>query len=310
MSTFYLPFISKADVKLKVLFAVREIAFGMAGEAISFASSVQGPIVRKHCALFSSEVSVKMDFTQPEPGRFSFDDIDSLSDYCEAAGIRLHGHCVIWHSQYPGWLDQALLQLSDAGRYGLMAEHIRQVVGSLSDRCASLDLLNEYQPACEAGVPGFGYYLGLDGGRFAFEEARKVSGGCKLFYNSFFRTDADANYAISLLDVSDGIGVQLHLNTWWDLTDLFARVVRMAEACGRAGKEMRFAEVSVQGDDMQEVAQVYRQTVRLALDLAGVVQEYVTWGVKGSAWNGGKLLFDTYGKENEAYYAVVEELSR
>ncbi len=63
-----------------------------------------------------------------------------------------------------------------------------------------------------------------------------MSGDCKLFYNSFFRTDRDAEYAISLLDVSDGIGVQVHVNTWADLVPFYARVARMAEACGRLGK--------------------------------------------------------------------------
>ncbi len=83
-----------------------------------------------------------------------FTDVEKLAGYCEAAGIRLHGHCVIWHMQYPGWLDQALGQLSEAGRYGLMAEHIRQVVGRLAGRCVSLDVLNEYEPAVYARAGG------------------------------------------------------------------------------------------------------------------------------------------------------------
>jgi hypothetical protein len=70
---------------------------------------------------------------------------------------------------------------------------------------------------------------------------------------------------------------------------------------------MRFSEVSVQGDDLWEVAQVYRHTVRLALDLG--VREYVTWGVKGEAWNGGKLLFDSKGQPNEVYWAVADEIN-
>lgn len=57
-----------------------------------------------------------------------------------------------------------------------------------------------------------------------------------------------------------------------------------------------------------QVAEVYRQMVRLALEFPLTVTDFVTWGVKGQAWNGGWLLFDREGRETPAFWAVVEEM--
>jgi GH35 family endo-1,4-beta-xylanase len=313
MSAIHFPFISH-DISLRDLFARRGLAFGMAGEYTSFDSSVQAPLIKQHAATFSTEVSMKMEYTQPMRGVYAFDYADAMIAKCQEYGIDTHGHCVMWHMQYPAWMEEAMAEADEAGRYAILAEHVRRVTTHYAPLCESIDVVNEHQPAVEAQSGIFARYLGLEAGRFAFTEARKVSGDCKLFYNSFFRTDRDAEYAISLLDVSDGIGVQLHLNTWRDYTDLFARVRRMAEACKQNGKTMRFSEVSVQqleGYSLDEVAEVYRRTVRLALEYPGVITNYTQWGVKGVAWNGGMLPFDSLGKPVEAIYsAMVEELNR
>ena len=90
-----------------------------------------------------------------------------------------------------------------------------------------MDILNEFEPATTAGA-GWGAYLGMDAGSYALGLANLYKGKCQTYYNSFFRQDSDADYAISLLPICDGIGVQLHLATWTDLEPIFARVRRMA----------------------------------------------------------------------------------
>ena len=313
--TIYFPFVSRQKPSafgLKNFFSNRGIAYGMAGEYTSFDSSVQAPLIKQHAATFSTEVSMKMEYTQPMRGVYAFDYADAMIAKCQEYAIDVHGHCIMWHMQYPAWMEEAMTLADAEGRQAILAEHVRRVTTHYAPLCESIDVVNEHQPAVEAQAGVFARYMGLEAGRIAFEEARKVSGLCKLYYNSFFTSDADADYAISLLDVADGIGVQLHLNTWRDYTDLFARVRRMAEACKQNGKTMRFSEVSVQqleGYSLDEVAEVYRRTVRLALEYPGVITNYTQWGVKGVAWNGGLLPFDSKGLPIEPIYdAIVREV--
>lgn len=313
MSTIYFPIAAYHEATLKELFAARGITFGMAGEYSSFDSSVQSPLIYKHAATFTSEVSMKMLYTQPIYGQWEYSYADSLVEECQLNNIALHGHCIVWHMEYPAWLDVTLGNATIEERYAILANHVERMMRHFAPSCASIDVVNELQPAVEADCGGFGYYLGLSAGRFAFTEARKYSGDCKLYYNSFFNTDADADYAIRLLDVSDGIGVQLHLDTWNDNTARFDRIRRMADACKAQGKSIRFSEVSVRkqdGEDMMAAALVYRDIVRLALEYPQTIVNFTTWGVKGKTWNGGYLLFDTYGKPNTCYSLVVKELLR
>jgi len=280
----------------------------MAGEYSNFDSSVQLPIIKKHCATFTSEVSLKMEHTQPFRNMWNFSYADQLAAKCEQHGIAMHGHCGIWHLQNPPWLEPALQVANEEQRYYILTAHVINLLKHFGGVCQSMDVVNEFEPGMALI---WGAYLGYEAGSWALEVVKLYKGDCKIYYNSFFKTDSDADYAISVLPHTDGIGVQLHLNTWSDYTALFARVRRMAEACKAVGKRVRFSEISVvQGDaaTFANVCDVYRQIVRLALEYPLTITDFVTWGVKGQSWNGGYLLFDTAGKENAAFWAVVDEL--
>ena len=105
----HFPFIGKHAPALKDLFAQRGIRFGMAGEYYQFESSVSLPIVTRHAATFTSEVSMKMEYTQPVSGMWNFTYADKLVQYCQYYGIAVHGHCGVWHMQNPDWLPAALV---------------------------------------------------------------------------------------------------------------------------------------------------------------------------------------------------------
>lgn len=310
MSIFYFPLISKGYIRLRELSAKRGISFGMAGEYTSFDSSVQAPLIKRHASIFTTEVSMKMEYTQPMRGVYAFDYADAMIAKCQEYAIDVHGHCIMWHAQNPDWLWGTLAGINIDARYQVLHNHIKALVEHYSGNCVSMDVVNEYGTINE--LDGWGYYLGRDCVKYAFETARQYAGNMKLYYNSYFPNDVDADLAIELLPYTDGIGVQLHLNTWRDYTDLFARVRRMAEACKQNGKTMRFSEVSVQqseGYSLDEVAEVYRRTVRLALEYPGVITNYTQWGVKGVAWNGGLLPFDSKGLPIEPIYdAIVREV--
>lgn len=307
----YLPFLFHSYPALKDTFAKRGIKFGMAGEYLSFDSTVQYPLISKHAASFTSEVSMKMENTQPTQGVYTFMYADNLVDKCIANGIKLHGHCGMWHLQNPPWLWETLANGTKADGYEILYHHIRNLVAHYRGTAESMDVVNEYGALFEAW--GWGQYLGRECVKFAFDTARQFSGNMKLYYNSFFPNDDDANLAIELLPVVDGIGIQLHLSYSQNIPLIFDRVRRIMKACETDGKLVRFSEISVRGKDdadMDFVAETYGKIVRLALEYEGVVNNFTTWGVKGQAWNGGWMLFDRAGKPLKAFRTVLEELNR
>ena len=310
MSTVYFPIIAKPSVLgLKHFFSAHGITYGMAGEYTSFDSSTQSPIIKRHASIFTTETSMKMYYTQPQYGQYDFTYPDALIAKCQENGIDVHGHCAVWHAQNPDWLWTTLQGMDIDARYQVLHNHIKALVQHYSGLCVSMDVVNEYGAAGE--LDGWGYYLGRDCVKYAFETAREHAGNMKLYYNSFFPHDDDVDLAIEMLPYTDGIGVQLHLGTWQDIPLKFARVRRMADACKQAGKTMRFSEVTCCGDtdtDYVGVAELYRKIVLLALEYPGVVNNITTWGVKGKAWNNYWTLFDGTGKPMLQYYAVVEAL--
>lgn len=307
----FLPFLFHKYTPLKDAFAKRAIIFGMAGEYLSFDSTVQAPLILKHAASFTPEVSMKMENTQPVRNIFTFSYADSLVDRAKANGIRLHGHCGMWHLQNPPWLWDTLSNGTKADGYEVLYHHIRNLVSHYSTSCASMDVVNEYGAVME-GV-GWGKYLGRPCVDFAFETARQYAGNMKLYYNSFFDSEEDIDLAISLLQKVDGIGIQLHLVVGDDIEVRFERLRRLIEACRSEGKNVRFSEctaLKTPDGTLEDVAIVWGRIVRFALEYPFTVTALTQWGVKYPAWGYRHVLFDSAGNYTLAYKAVMKELNR
>lgn len=314
MPKIFLPMISNTNISLKDVFSNFGVRFGMAGEAYMFDSSVRLPIIQKHCSVFVPEVSGKMESIQPSPGLFDFTLLDRLIDKCWVNGIDLFAHTAYWHMQNPAWLEAALVTYTKEDGYEILRRHIEAYVRHLAEaHVAGIDVVNEAGMVGEDA--GWAKYLGTESAEYAFKVARDTcdhSDVIPLFYNSFFENDLDVLFALNLLRYADGIGIQLHLETARDYTEKFNRARRIMEACKNAGKVVRFSEVTVLDptNNQKNIANVYRDTIKLMKEYPGVVTDYVTWGVKYPAWNGRHVLFDNEGKPTEAYWVVVEELLR
>ena len=129
----FLPFLFHKYQPLKDAFAKRGISFGMAGEYLSFESSVQAPLIRRHASIFTTEVSMKMYYTQPQYGQYDFTYPDALIARCQENGIDVHGHCAIWHAQNPDWLWTTLAGMDIDARYQVMHNHIKALVSHYCD---------------------------------------------------------------------------------------------------------------------------------------------------------------------------------
>ena len=48
--------------------------------------------------------SLKFNYVEPQQGKFDFKFADSVVDFALKHGIKVKGHCLIWHWSEPGWL--------------------------------------------------------------------------------------------------------------------------------------------------------------------------------------------------------------
>lgn len=306
-STFF-PLIRYGEPGLKDRLLAKNIYVGMAGEYYHFYGANR-ELVTKHANYFTPETSMKMIYTQPLPGMWDFSYADQLVAQCHANGVYIHGHTAMWHMQNPDWLELTMMDLPYAEQEIILKEHVNQVISHYAADCPSFDVVNEFGAAFTS--LSWGKYLGMDAPFIAFNEARKVSKACKLFYNSFFPTPEDDALAVDLVNYCDGLGIQLHLSAWRDYSDLFSRIEKLVEYYASRGKDVRFTEVTVLGESeevTESVVSTFRKIIRLLLSFDGAVSGITFWGVKYPAWGGRHVLFDRNLNPTAAYHAVVDEI--
>ncbi|GAA6617087.1 endo-1,4-beta-xylanase [Scytonema sp. NUACC26] len=67
--------------------------------------AVYANITAQECSIVIAENALKWDATEPDPGRFTFEQADIIANFCRSHGIRLHGHTFVWHEALPYWLQ-------------------------------------------------------------------------------------------------------------------------------------------------------------------------------------------------------------
>ncbi len=42
--------------------------------------------------------------TEPAYGQFNWENADKIANFCRSNGIKLRGHCLMWHAQIGEWM--------------------------------------------------------------------------------------------------------------------------------------------------------------------------------------------------------------
>ena len=77
---------------------------GVAVTGRNVADSLTAEMIKKEFNSVTAENCMKPGEIHPAPGVWNFAEADRIADFCRANGIKMRGHCLVWHSQFANWM--------------------------------------------------------------------------------------------------------------------------------------------------------------------------------------------------------------
>ena len=135
-----------------------------------------------------AENCMKCEVVHPQEGVYDFTLADQFVNKAKAAGMRVLGHALIWHSQCAPWFhyDKNGKLVSREVPKKRMREHIYTIVSHFKGRVDAWDVVNEGFE--DDGTPRkslFWQILGTDYIPLAFQYAHEADPNVELYYNDF-----------------------------------------------------------------------------------------------------------------------------
>jgi endo-1,4-beta-xylanase len=196
------------------------------GTAIAFDALLNDPLYAEKATQqfnsFTPENLFKADLIHPQPNVFNWVEADSLVAYARIKQKRLHGHPLIWHQQLPQWMQDFEGNAADWEQ--LMKTHIQTIVRRYQNQVQAWDVVNE--AFNEDGTLRHSIWRQKLGDGYiekAFAFAHEADPNALLFYNDYnlesnptkLRSALKLFNQLRLRGIKvDGIGVQMHINTF------------------------------------------------------------------------------------------------
>lgn len=246
-------------------------ASGGAKSILNGASSQQQQsVLLPHFDQMTAANIMKMSYLHPSENSFTFDRADQFIDFAHAHGMSVHGHALIWHSDYqvPGFMKNY------SGDFAAMLKrHVQTIASHYRGKVVSWDVVNE--ALAEAGdssaVNGFRnslFYrkMGVSYIDEAFINARAADPDADLFYNDFNIENGGAktDHMLSLIDglvargvPITGVGFQMHvLSTWPSVATMESAMRAVADR----GLKVKISELYVRVNNQYDAsAPVYQR---------------------------------------------------
>lgn len=146
------------------------------------------PVITGNFNWVVAENCMKCEVIHPKEGVYDFTLADQFVDKAKAAGMKVLGHCLIWHSQCAPWFhfDKDGKPVSPEVLKKRMKEHIQTIVSHFKGRVDAWDVVNEAFE--DDGTPRkslFYQILGTDYIPLAFRYAHEADPNAELYYNDF-----------------------------------------------------------------------------------------------------------------------------
>ena len=285
-----------------------------------------------------AENEMKMDALQPSEGGFSFGSADQLVSFAQTNNMTVRGHCLVWHSQLPGWVS------SDGKKndknwtrkqaLAIMEKHITKVMTHFKGKVSEWDVVNECldddQSTVRTNPEGYDMRkqsvwqlaIGDDYVDSAFVYAHRADPDAQLYLNDYgvelqgkAKSTAFYNLAMRLKNSGipiDGVGLQCHFSVG-DVDSV--KLDNTIRRFGEAGLKCIITELDMgisgtTAADLEEQARQYRIITDIVLNNDNC-PNMVIWGLKDNdSWRSGSnpLLFDSGMGKKPAWYAVRSAL--
>ena len=213
-------------------------SIGVAVNMRNISNPEQIAIIKKDFNSITAENDMKPQPTQPAYGQFNWENADKIANFCRSNGIKLRGHCLMWHAQIGEWMykDEKGDLVSKEKLFQNMKHHITAIVERYKDVIYAWDVVNEAisDGGWQGGRRGMGEHPSpyrnsplyqIAGDEFikkAFIYAREADPNVLLFYNDYNAADPGKRDRIYNMVKSmkeegvpiDGIGMQGHYNVY------------------------------------------------------------------------------------------------
>ena len=213
-------------------------SIGVAVNMRNISNPEQIAIIKKDFNSITAENDMKPQPTEPAYGQFNWENADKIANFCRSNGIKLRGHCLMWHAQIGEWMykDEKGDLVSKEKLFQNMKHHITAIVERYKDVIYAWDVVNEAisDGGWQGGRRGMGEHPSpyrnsplyqIAGDEFikkAFIYAREDDPHVLLFYNDYNAADPGKRDRIYNMVKSmkeegvpiDGIGMQGHYNVY------------------------------------------------------------------------------------------------
>lgn len=271
-------------------------------------------------------------------GNFNYFTADKIVKFANRKKMAMRGHCLVWHSQLPGWISSDGKQ-NDKGwtreeALEIMKNHITNVVGHYKGMVREWDVVNECLDDNQSTVRTkpdsydmrknsvWQIAIGEDYVDSAFVYAHRADPDAILYLNDYgvelqgkAKSSAFYNLAMRLKNADipiHGVGLQCHFSVGdVDSVKLDNTIRRFEEAgllCIITELDMGIPDTSEK--NLQEQARNYRVITDIMLNHDNC-PSMVIWGLKDNdSWrdSSNPLLFTSDLTKKPAYYAVRSAL--
>lgn len=310
---------------------------GVAVNQRNVTNASQSALVKQEFNSMTAENDMKPEPTEPREGEFNWTSADRIANFARQNGIKLRGHCLMWHSQIGKWMyeDNPTKEVF----FKRMRNHIHTIVNRYKDVIYCWDVVNEAITDDRNATDPYRQspLYKIAGDEFiakAFEYAREADPKALLFYNDYNECDPVKSKRIYEMVKKmkaagvpiDGIGMQGHYNIYGpsekevdDAIKLYKQVVNhihVTELDIRVNEEMggqlRFSREGVNVSDSikQHLADQYARVFRVFRNHKDVVKCVTFWNLSDrDSWLGARnypLPFDTEYKPKMAYEYIKD----
>lgn len=77
---------------------------GVAVNKHNIAQPEQIALIKREFNSVTAENDMKPVSVHPKEGVWNWGAADSIANFCRQNGIKLRGHCLVWHSQFSDWM--------------------------------------------------------------------------------------------------------------------------------------------------------------------------------------------------------------